>query len=164
MVDTPGGGRPFRHPGAAERGLAMRKSVMRAASALNTWVYRLSGGKLMGRLPSGAPVCLLTTTGRKSGQARVVPLLYLADGDDFILVASQGGAPQHPGWFLNLEVDPKAELQIGTRRVPVTARRLAPDERDRLWPRLVAMYGPYEDYQRRTTRRIPVVKLTPTRA
>ncbi len=142
----------------------MRKSVMRAASALNTWIYRLSGGKLLGRFPSGAPVGLLTTTGRKSGRARTVPVLYLADGRDFILVASQGGAPTHPGWFLNLEADPKAELQIGPRRIPVTARPVAEEERDRLWPRLVAMYRPYDDYQRRTTRRIPVVKLTPAGA
>jgi len=142
----------------------MRKSVMRAASALNTWIYRLSGGKLLGRFPSGVPVGLLTTTGRRSGRARTVPVLYLADGGDFILVASQGGAPTHPGWFLNLEADPKAELQIGPRRIPVTARPVAEEERDRLWPRLVAMYRPYDDYQRRTTRRIPVVKLTPAGA
>lgn len=139
----------------------MRKSVMRAASALNTWVYRLSGGRLMGRM-FGAPVGLLTTTGRTSGRARTVPLLYLADGGDVIVVASQGGAPRHPGWFLNLEAHPKAMLQIGRRRIPVTAQRLAPAERDRLWPALVALYQPYEEYQRRTTRLIPLVRLTPT--
>jgi len=138
----------------------MRKSVMRAASAVNTWVYRLSGGRLMGRM-FGAPVGLLTTTGRMSGRARTVPLLYLADGGDFVVVASQGGAPRHPGWFLNLEAHPQAGLQIGARRMAVTARRLDPGERDRLWPAVVALYRPYEDYQRRTTRLIPLVRLTP---
>ncbi len=139
----------------------MRPAAIRAIGALNTWVYRLSGGKLMGRVPSGAPVFLLTTTGRKSGQRRTVPLLYLADGDDFLVVGSQGGAPQHPGWFLNLEANPQAEVELGRRRVPVTARRLSGEERDRVWPRLVAIYPPYEEYRRRTTRSIPVVRLSP---
>jgi deazaflavin-dependent oxidoreductase (nitroreductase family) len=135
--------------------------MMRSASALNVWVYRLSRGKFMGRFPSGAPVLLLTTTGRKSRQRRTAPLLYLKDGNDFVIVASQGGAPQHPGWFLNLEADPKAEVEIGAERFPVTARRVSEDEKAALWPRLVAIYAPYDQYQRRTTRPIPVVRLTP---
>lgn len=140
---------------------ALRKQMMRSASALNVWVYRLSRGKFMGRFPSGAPVLLLTTTGRKSRQRRTAPLLYLKDGNDFVIVASQGGAPQHPGWFLNLEGDPKAEVEIGAERFPVTARRASEDEKAALWPRLVAIYAPYDQYQRRTTRPIPVVRLTP---
>lgn len=139
----------------------MQPAAIRAMGALNTWVYRLSGGRIMGRMPSGAPICLLTTTGRKSGQRRTVPLLYLADGDDFIVVGSQGGAPQHPGWVLNLEANPHGEIELGRKCVPVTASRLSGDERDRFWPRLVAMYPPYEEYQRRTTRSIPVVRLSP---
>ena len=139
----------------------MREAFLRAVGALNTKVYRLSGGKLMGRFPSGAPVCLLTTKGRRSGQRRTVPLLYLADGGDYVVVASQGGAPRHPGWYLNLEADPHAEIEIGRRRLPVTARRVEAPEHDRLWPRLVAIYAPYESYRRRTTRVIPVVRLTP---
>jgi deazaflavin-dependent oxidoreductase (nitroreductase family) len=139
---------------------ALRKQMMRSASALNVWVYRLSRGKFMGRFPSGAPVLLLTTTGRKSRQRRTAPLLYLKDGNDFVIVASQGGAPQHPGWFLNLEADPKAEVEIGAERFPVTARRVTEDEKAALWPRLVAIYAPYDQYQRRTTRPIPVVRLT----
>jgi F420H(2)-dependent quinone reductase len=136
-------------------------AAIRAIGALNTWVYRLSGGKLMGRVSSGAPVFLLTTTGRKSGQRRTVPLLYLAEGDDFLVVGSQGGAPRHPGWFHNLEANPQAEVELGRRRVPVTARRLSEAERDQVWPRLVAIYPPYEDYRRRATRSIPVVRLSP---
>ena len=139
----------------------MQPAAIRAMGALNTWVYRLSGGRILGRMPSGAPICLLTTTGRTSGQRRTVPLLYLADGDDFIVVGSQGGAPRHPGWVLNLEANPRAEVELGRRRVPVAGRRLSDEERDRFWPRLVAMYPPYEDYRRRTTRRIPVVRLSP---
>ena len=139
---------------------ALRKLMMRGASGLNVWVYRLSRGKFMGRFPSGAPVLLLTTTGRKSGQRRTVPLLYLKDGNDFVIVASQGGAPQHPGWYLNLDAAPKAEVEIGAERFPVTARRVSEDEKAALWPRLVAIYAPYEQYQRRTTRPIPVVRLS----
>jgi F420H(2)-dependent quinone reductase len=139
----------------------MQPAAIRAIGALNTWIYRLSSGKIMGRMPTGAPICLLTTTGRKSGQRRTVPLLYLADGDDLIVVGSQGGAPRHPGWFLNLEANPQGEVELGRRRVPVTARRLSDEERDRIWPRLVAIYPLYEEYRRGTTRSIPVVRLSP---
>jgi deazaflavin-dependent oxidoreductase (nitroreductase family) len=136
----------------------MRKTIMRVASAINVRVYRLSGGKLLGRFRSGAPVCLLTTKGRKSGQPRTVPLLYLKEGDDLIVVASQGGAPQHPAWYVNLEAEPLAEVEIGRRRVPIKAHRVAEHERTELWPRLVKLYPPYEEYQRRTTRTIPVIR------
>lgn len=139
----------------------MRKALMHAISALNTWIYRKSRGRIMGRLPSGAPVCLLTTTGRRTSQPRTVPLLYLQDGNDYVVVASQGGAPQHPGWFLNLEANPRAEVELGTRRLRVTARRVGEDERALLWPRMVAIYPPYETYQQRTSRRIPLVRLSP---
>ncbi len=139
----------------------MNKLVLRTFSALNTWIYRISGGRVMGRFPSGAPVCLLTTQGRTSGERRTVPLLYLADSDDLVVVASQGGAPRHPGWYFNLLADPHAEVQIGRRRFPVTARAVNAEEKAALWPRLVAIYPPYEAYQRRTTRSIPVMRLSP---
>lgn len=139
----------------------MRTTLLHAMGALNAWIYRRSGGRLLGRFPSGAPVCLLTTTGRRSGRSRTVPLLYLKDGTDYVVVASQAGAPQHPAWFLNLETNPAAELEFGARRLPVTGRRVSEEERARLWPRLVAIYRPYESYQHRTARRIPVVRLTP---
>jgi F420H(2)-dependent quinone reductase len=139
----------------------MRKLFLRGASRLNVWVYRLSGGKWLGRFPSGAPVCLLTTAGRKSGRRRNVPLLYFRDGDDFVVVASQGGAPQHPGWYFNLQANPNAEVEIGRSRFPVVARNVGEEERVALWPRLVAIYPPYEAYQHRTARRIPLVRLSP---
>jgi F420H(2)-dependent quinone reductase len=139
----------------------MNKRALRVVSALNVLVYRLSRGKWLGRFPSGAPVCLLTTKGRKSGQRRTVPLLYLADGKDFIVVASQGGRPQHPGWYFNLEADHYCELTIGSRRFHVAARRVNEEEKSLLWPRLVELYPAYQDYERRTTRKIPVVALRP---
>ena len=134
----------------------MNKRALRVVSALNVLIYRMSRGKMLGRFPSGAPVCLLTTKGRKSGRSRTVPLLYLADGN-----ASQGGRPQHPGWYFNLEVDPSGELTIGSRRFPVIARRVSEEEKAQLWQRLVEMYPPYRDYQHRTTRLIPVIRLSP---
>ena len=139
----------------------MRKVLMRAFGALNAWLYRLSGGRLLGRFPGGALICLLTTQGRKSGQKRTVPLLYLAEGNDFVIVASQGGAPQHPGWYLNLTARPEAQVQVGSRIFAVLARTVSAEEKAALWPRLVAIYPPYEAYQQRTTRSIPVVRLSP---
>jgi F420H(2)-dependent quinone reductase len=139
----------------------MNKRALRVASALNVLIYRLSHGKLLGRFPSGAPVCLLTTNGRKSGRSRTVPLLYLADGNDFIVVASQGGRPQHPSWYFNLEANPYGELTTGSRRLTVAARQVSEEEKAQLWPRLVEIYPRYQDYQRRTTRLIPVVRLSP---
>jgi proline iminopeptidase len=139
----------------------MDKAVLRFIGAANAWVYRKTSGRWLGRFPGGAPVCLLTTTGRKSGQSRTVPLLYLTDEGDYVVVASQGGAPTHPGWYVNLQATPTAELQVGERRFAVTARTVDTADKLALWPRLVALYPPYDTYQRKTTREIPVVRLRP---
>jgi len=135
-------------------------ALMRAFIALNVWVYRFSGGRLMGKM-GAAPILLLTTTGRKSGRPRTVPLLYLQDDGNYVIVASLAGAPKHPAWYLNIESNPKADLQVGSRRFAGTTRRADPDEKARLWPQLVAIYPQYADYQTRTTRQIPVVIVTP---
>jgi len=136
-------------------------AVIGLMSRLNTWVYRLSGGRLAGRFPGGAPVLLLTTIGRKSGQPKTAPLLYLQDGDDYVVVASKGGMSQHPLWFKNLEANPRVEVEVGSRKIEATARRATREEKAALWPKLVGMYSSYADYQARTTRDIPVVILTP---
>jgi deazaflavin-dependent oxidoreductase (nitroreductase family) len=139
----------------------MPKIVLRTVGALTSWIYRMSGGRWLGRFPSGAPVCLLTTKGRKSGQRRTVPLLFLTDGDDLVVVASQSGAPVHPGWYFNLVADPVNEVQVGRRCFAVVARTVSEAEKAALWPALVAIYPPYEVYKQRTTRSIPVVRLSP---
>jgi len=136
------------------------KTLMGAFIALNVWVYRLTGGRLMGRM-GAAPILLLTTTGRKSGQPRTVPLLYLEDGGSFAIVASYAGAAKHPAWFFNLEANPQVELQVRSRRFSATARQASAEEKAQLWPRLVAIYPAYADYQKRTTRDIPVVIVSP---
>jgi len=137
-------------------------AVMGVMARLNTWAYRLSGGRLGGRFPGGAPVLLLTTTGRKSGQSRTTPLLYLVDGKRYVVVASKGGMSHDPLWFKNLEAHPHAEVEVGNRRMEMTAHRATDTERAALWPKLVAMYAGFDAYQARTERSIPVVILTPT--
>jgi deazaflavin-dependent oxidoreductase (nitroreductase family) len=127
---------------------------------LHSFVYRLTDGKIWGRI-GGGPVLLLTTTGRKSGKKRTVPLLYLEDGENLVVVASNGGTAAHPAWWLNLRVDPEATVEIGGRKLRVRAENAAPEEKERLWPRLVAMYSGYEAYRHRTDREIPVVLLRP---
>ena len=141
--------------------------VIKVMSALNTWLYRKTGGRV-GRtwrigsaLRKGVPICLLTTTGRKSGQPRTVPLCYLADGDRILLVASQGGLPDDPQWYRNLVADPSVEVQIGSVRRRLVARIADDDERASWWPRLVNLYADYESYQRWTERTIPVVICEP---
>jgi len=134
---------------------------IRVASTVNAWLYRRSKGRIGGRFPGGAPICLLTTRGRKSGQDRTVALLYLRDGDDVVVVASKGGMSQHPEWYLNLVADPTVRIEIGTETLTCTARTATDAEKQSLWPRLVAMYKSYDTYQARTERPIPVVICTP---
>ncbi len=133
-------------------------ALERRFTDLHVWLYRTSGGRLGGKMGK-APILLLTTTGRKSGKLRTTPLLYLQDGDNLVLVASHGGAPQHPTWWLNLRDNPRAEVEIGRTKQVVIASEVDSEERSRLWPLLVAMYPGYADYQRRTTRTIPVISL-----
>lgn len=135
--------------------------VVRAMSAVNTWIFRATGGRLGARFLRGAPVLLLTTRGRRSGVRRTTPLIYLQDGPDFVLVASKGGMSRNPLWYQNLEADPDVEIQIGNEIRPLRARRASPEEKAALWPRLVAVYRDYDDYQARTDRDIPVVILSP---
>ena len=111
-------------------------------------------------MPGGQPVLLLTTIGRKSGQPQTAPLLYLKDGDTYVVVASKGGMSHHPLWFKNLEANPSVEVEVGSDKVAMTARRATADEKAALWPTLLALYPSYADYQARTTRDIPVVLLT----
>jgi F420H(2)-dependent quinone reductase len=135
--------------------------AIRWMSRANVWLFRLTGGRLGARFPGGAPILLLTVKGRKSGQPRTVPLLYLADGDRFVLVASKGGMSHHPTWFLNLEANPQVEVEVGGERRAMVAQRATAEEKRALWPRLTQMYGEYDTYQARTTRDIPVVILSP---
>jgi F420H(2)-dependent quinone reductase len=136
--------------------------ILKLFSRLHVLFYRASGGRLGGRFRKTAPVLLLTTTGRKTGKQRTTPLLYLEQGDRYVVIASVGGAPKHPAWYLNLRGNPTATIQIGSRKLAVRAETAVPEERARLWPLVTQMYPSYDDYQAKTSREIPVVTLTPT--
>ena len=130
-------------------------------SKVNTFLYRLSGGKILGTWLRGAPIGLLTYKGRKSGRTMTAPLLYLRDGDKIVIVASKGGMSHHPLWYVNLVAQPECEFEIGREKRPYRARTASAEERARYWTPLVAMYPDYDDYQARTERQIPVVVLEP---
>ena len=139
--------------------LVTNRLIVRFISAVHREIYRISGGLLGANV--GAPVLLLTTLGRKSQRSRTTPLLYLNDGDHWIVVASNGGDDRHPAWWLNLKANPVAQVQIGGVVNQVRARKATEMERDRLWQLVVEMYSVYDDYQRRTSRKIPIVMLEP---
>lgn len=136
------------------------KALERLFTGAQTSLYRLSGGAMGGRMGK-SPILLLTTAGRKSGKKRTQPVLDLVDGTRWIIVASNGGSPVHPAWWFNLKTNPRAEVQIGRQTIPVTATTATPEERARLWPLLVAMFPRYTDYQKKVSREIPVVILSP---
>jgi proline iminopeptidase len=107
----------------------------------------------------GSTILLLTTTGRKTGNPSTTPLIFDFDGDNPVIVASQGGAPEHPGWYRNIAKNPHVEVQIKGERFAATARDAEGDERERLWKQLNRMWPHYDEYQAKTDRRIPVVVL-----
>lgn len=111
--------------------------------------------------PGPIPTLLLTTTGRRSGKPIVMPLIYGEAGRNYVVVASKGGAPTHPGWYLNLAAHPDVEVQILAERFRATARTASGAERAELWKQMAAIYPPYNDYQAKTDREIPVVVLEP---
>jgi deazaflavin-dependent oxidoreductase (nitroreductase family) len=110
---------------------------------------------------NGAPTLLLTTTVRRSGEARTAPLIFGRDGDDYLIVASVGGMPKHPSWYLNLQDDPSAHIQVQGEHLDVVARTAGDDEKPRLWALMNEVWPNYAAYQERTDRVIPVVVLTP---
>ena len=133
----------------------------RILGSIHSRIYRLSGGKIGGRIGK-ARVLLLTTTGRKSGRRRTSPLLYTHAGNDaYMVIASKGGADRHPLWYLNLQAHPLAEVTVGPETKQMRARVADGDERERLWRALADLYPGYDRYARKTSRRIPVVVLEP---
>jgi deazaflavin-dependent oxidoreductase (nitroreductase family) len=131
----------------------------KALAKVHVALYRLTGGRIGSRFKGRVPILLLTTTGRKTGKRRTAPLLYVRDGDSYAVVASAGGARQHPGWYLNLTSNPDVEVQVKGARLPARAETAGDADRARLWPRFTAVWPQYDDYQAKTSRRIPVVIL-----
>jgi deazaflavin-dependent oxidoreductase (nitroreductase family) len=121
--------------------------------------YRETDGELGHDWKRGAPVLLLTTTGRRSGEPRTAPLIYGRSGDHYLIVASRGGAPEPPGWYRNLVEHPEVEVQVLGDRFMARAREATAAEKPAMWQEMVRHWPPYDDYQRRTDREIPVVVL-----
>jgi deazaflavin-dependent oxidoreductase (nitroreductase family) len=135
------------------------RRVLTLVWRLHRWLYRRSGGRVGGRLV-GMPVLLLVTVGRRSGRPHTTALTYLPHGPDIVIIASNGGAQNHPDWFLNLRAHPEVEIDLGRRHLRMHAQETAGPEREALWARVVHMNRRYAGYQARTKRRIPVVVLT----
>lgn len=136
-------------------------AVIKVMSRVTTLSYRLTGGRIGGKFLKGTDVILLTSIGRRSGEKRTVPLIFLDDGDDIIVVASQGGMPSNPAWYYNVVEHPEVTVNRRGTETDMMATEVDADERAELWPRLVEMYADYTDYAERTDRVIPVIRLTP---
>jgi proline iminopeptidase len=121
--------------------------------------YRETGGNVGHVWREGSTILLLTTKGRKSGEKRTVPLIYAQDGDRYVIVASKGGAPEHPGWYQNIEKAPEVELQVKDEVFGARARLAKGEERARLWRLANTVWKYYDDYAKKTQREIPVVVL-----
>jgi deazaflavin-dependent oxidoreductase (nitroreductase family) len=121
-------------------------------------VYRETGGE-RGHRWRGTEILLLSTRGRQSGETRTTPLIERPDEDRWVVVASKGGAPENPSWYENLLADPDAEIQVRDERIPVRARTVSGEERERLWQKMAEVWPAYDEYQQRTSREIPVVSL-----
>jgi deazaflavin-dependent oxidoreductase (nitroreductase family) len=135
-------------------------SWLRLGGKLNVPLYRISGGRVGNKI-GRAPVLLLTTTGRRSGQQRTAPVLYLADGERLIVIGSNAGNVREPAWSLNMKASPDAEVEIGRVRRSVRARVAEGDERAELWRRMNEQYEGFDDYDARTSRDIAVFVLDP---
>lgn len=138
----------------------MGATGLRWIGKLNIPLYRLSGGRIGGKI-NEAPVLLLTTTGRKSGQARTAPVVYLADGENMVVIGSNAGHNRTPAWSLNLKANPDAEVEVGRERRQVRARVTEGDERAGLWRRHNEQYSGFDEYEARTGREIAVFVLEP---
>ena len=121
--------------------------------------YRETGGEVGHIWRRGSKILLLTTKGRKTGNPTTTPLIYEADGDRYVIVASKGGAPEHPGWYLNMQKDPEVELQVLDEVFNAHARTAEGEERERLWKLAALQWPDYDSYQTKTDREIPVVVL-----
>jgi deazaflavin-dependent oxidoreductase (nitroreductase family) len=134
--------------------------VTRRLMAGHTAIYKATGGRVGHTAPGMPTMLLLEHVGAKSGKKRTAPLLYFKDGDDLVIVASKGGFPKHPAWFHNLKANPDTTVQVGREKRAVHARVASDEERERLWPKAVASYKGYRDYQERSKgRKIPLVIL-----
>ena len=137
-------------------------AASRFFNSIVLFLYRISGGRIAGRMGK-APIMIITSKGSRSGKQRKNPVLYLADGENLVTVASAGGAEKNPSWYTNLMNNPEASVAIKRATRTVHARKASPQERERLWPLLTSMFPGYADYAKKTKREIPVVILAPAK-
>jgi len=137
--------------------------LQQVMSSTHVFFYKLSGGRIGGRMHK-VPVLLLTTTGRKTGRKRTTPLLYIRDGNRLVIVASNGGRAMDPSWWMNLKRNPIGMVQVKSLKETVYAQRAIGSEKERLWRLMTTAYPTYDDYQKKTDRDIPVVVLMPKTA
>lgn len=136
----------------------MKRALLKAISAVHVFLYRLTGGALGSKI-RGFRVLLLITTGRKSRKRRTTPLGYFEHDGAYVIIASNGGSENHPGWFYNLKHDPQVEIQVQDRKIAARAEEAGSEARQHLWARLIEVAPDYEEYRKRTTRTIPLVIL-----
>jgi deazaflavin-dependent oxidoreductase (nitroreductase family) len=136
----------------------LTKTLMKTFVKGHVWLYKASGGR-RGTMMNGRKLILLTTTGKRSGQPRTVPVVPFIDGKDMYVIASMGGAPSHPAWYGNLVANPDVGVQLGSETWRARATPLEGAERDRIWGRLTAEMPNFAKYQEKTTRVIPVIRL-----
>jgi deazaflavin-dependent oxidoreductase (nitroreductase family) len=141
---------------------SLQWKVFNRLTDVHVGAYKLTGGRIGAKIPRGrGEMLLLEHVGAKSGKHRTIPLLYIDDGDDLVIVASKGGSHKHPAWFHNLMANPATRVQVGSEKRDVVARKAGRREKKRLWPRVVEVWPDYENYQERTEREIPLVILSP---
>ena len=138
----------------------MKRIIIRLFTRLHMILYRLSGGRIGGNM-SGVQILLLESVGRKTGKRRTTPLAYIRDGENYIITASNGGEPHHPGWYYNLRREPQTFVQVLDQRIRVEAEQANPEERRRLWAELVKTNPRFDEYQRKTVREIAMFILHP---
>jgi deazaflavin-dependent oxidoreductase (nitroreductase family) len=144
-----------------ERQVPLIQAVMRWATKLNVAVFRMSKGRLMNKFIGGYPVCVVTSTGARSGKIRRIALIHLPSGDDKLLVASQGGMDKNPLWYHNLIAHPKIQIMAEGTEKNYIARPVNNEEKAALWPHLLSLYPDFDEYQARTDRDIPVFRCKP---
>src|SRR4029077_12151885 len=136
------------------------KWIFRQFIRFQVYVYRRSGGKRLGHI-RGMPVLLLTTVGRKTGKTRVNPVVYIRDGNNYVIIAANAGADKNPGWFANLQANPQTTIEVDDMTLNANSHKASKEEKARLWPRLVEQAPFFEGYRKKTTRDIPMIILQP---
>lgn len=148
-------------PAISERTERALAPVLKYATKLNVWVFKKSKGRLMKTFFGGAPICVVSMIGAKSGKPREVALIHVPWGDKKILVASKGGMSRHPVWYYNIKANPKVDIMVGGEQKTYMAEQVSPEQKAEVWPRLLEVYPDFDEYQARTDRDIPVFVCSP---